>query len=39
MFFMGATIVIVATMLYGYPVKKKDKYSDNPKGTVKTLEK
>ncbi|GIY06729.1 hypothetical protein CDAR_578211 [Caerostris darwini] len=26
-FFMGATIVIVATMLYGYPVKKPDKYS------------
>ncbi|GFW24254.1 UDP-N-acetylglucosamine transporter [Trichonephila clavipes] len=26
-FFMGATIVIVATMLYGYPLKKPDKYS------------
>ncbi|XP_054717793.1 UDP-N-acetylglucosamine transporter-like [Uloborus diversus] len=26
-FFMGATIVITATMLYGYPVKKTDKYS------------
>ncbi|GBN43641.1 UDP-N-acetylglucosamine transporter [Araneus ventricosus] len=27
MFFIGATIVIIATMLYGYPVKKPDKYS------------
>lgn len=27
MFFTGASIVIVATMLYGYPVKKRDKYS------------
>lgn len=31
MFFMGASIVIVATMLYGYPVKRKDRYSINAK--------
>ncbi|CAL1283517.1 unnamed protein product [Larinioides sclopetarius] len=29
-FFIGATIVIIATMLYGYPVKKPDKYSTPP---------
>ncbi|KAG8181566.1 hypothetical protein JTE90_017316 [Oedothorax gibbosus] len=29
-FFMGATIVIIATMLYGYPGMKPDKYSTKP---------
>ncbi|XP_035216638.1 UDP-N-acetylglucosamine transporter-like [Stegodyphus dumicola] len=37
-FFMGATIVIIATMLYGYPVKKPDRYSSNMKNSEKTIE-